>query len=305
LILVIANLIKKTIEYSYICKIVTRILYYIFIIPISLLPYKVLYFISDVIFIFLFRIVGYRKTIVYSNLKNSFPEKPEKEIKQIMTGFYHHLCDLIVESIKGFTISEKNLRERLIIKNPDFSNYYADKGQSIIFVGGHYNNWEICAQAFSMYSNHKCIGIYKPLSNAFINDKIYISRSKYGMQLVSMKHTKKSFTDGDEAKAIVFGSDQNPANPKRAHWVQFLSQDTGVLFGVERYAKEYDWPVVFVSISKAKRGYYEVEYSLVTDNPNEEPHGKITKDFTKRLEQDIINQPQYWLWSHKRWKHKR
>ena len=99
--------------------------------------------------------------------------------------------------------------------------------------------------------------------------------------------------------------DQNPANPKRAHWVKFLNQDTAVLFGVEKYAKEHDWPVVFVSISKVKRGHYEVEYSLITDKPREQPHGKITEDFTKRLEQDIINQPQYWLWSHKRWKHKR
>jgi KDO2-lipid IV(A) lauroyltransferase len=125
------------------------------------------------------------------------------------------------------------------------------------------------------------------------------------MHLISMMQTKKSFEEGTQAKAIVFGSDQNPANPKRAHWVNFLNQDTGVLFGVERYAKEYNWPVVFVSISKVKRGHYEVEYSLITDSPTEQPHGKITEDFTKRLEQDIINQPQYWLWSHKRWKHKR
>jgi len=284
---------------------ITKIFYYILILPLSLLPYPLLYLLSDIIFLIMYRVIGYRKEVVFTNLKNSFPNKSKQELKKIMSDFYRHLCDIIMESVKGFTISEKQLRKRLIIKNPEFSNYFADKRQSIIFVGGHYNNWEICAQAFAMYSNHKCIGIYKPLSNAFINDKIYTSRSKYGMHLISMKQTKKSFEDGDEPKAIVFGSDQNPANPKRAHWVHFLNQDTGVLFGVERYAKEYDWPVVFVSIRKAKRGYYEVEYSLVTDNPNEEPHGKITEDFTKRLEQDIINQPQYWLWSHKRWKHKR
>ena len=284
---------------------ITKIFYYILILPLSLLPYPLLYLLSDIIFLIMYRVIGYRKEVVFTNLKNSFTNKSKQELKKIMSDFYRHLCDIIMESVKGFTISEKQLRKRLIIKNPEFSNYFAGKGQSIIFVGGHYNNWEICAQAFAMYSNHKCIGIYKPLSNAFINDKIYTSRSKYGMHLISMKQTKKSFEDGDEPKAIVFGSDQNPANPKRAHWVQFLNQDTGVLFGVERYAKEYDWPVVFVSIRKAKRGYYEVEYSLVTDNPNEEPHGKITEDFTKRLEQDIINQPQYWLWSHKRWKHKR
>ena len=283
----------------------TKFFYYLLILPLSLLPYPLLYLLSDIIFLIMYRVIGYRKEVVFTNLKNSFPNKSKQELKKIMSDFYRHLCDIIMESIKGFTISEKQLRKRLIIKNPEFSNYFADKGQSIIFVGGHYNNWEICAQAFAMYSNHKCIGIYKPLSNAFINEKIYTSRSKYGMHLISMKQTKKSFEDGNEAKAIVFGSDQNPANPKRAHWMQFLNQDTSVLFGVERYAKEYNWPVVFVSISKVKRGYYEVEYSLITDKPTEQPHGKITEDFTKRLEQDIINQPQYWLWSHKRWKHKR
>jgi KDO2-lipid IV(A) lauroyltransferase len=284
---------------------ITKIFYYILILPISLLPYPLLYLLSDIIFLIMYRVIGYRKEVVFTNLKNSFPNKSKQELKKIMSDFYRHLCDIIMESVKGFTISEKQLRKRLIIKNPEFSNYFADKGQSIIFVGGHYNNWEICAQAFAMYSNHKCIGIYKPLSNAFINEKIYTSRSKYGMHLISMKQTKKSFEEGNEAKAIVFGSDQNPANPKRAHWMQFLNQDTSVLFGVERYAKEYNWPVVFVSISKVKRGHYEVEYSLITDKPTEQPHGKITEDFTKRLEQDIINQPQYWLWSHKRWKHKR
>ena len=253
----------------------------------------------------MYRIIGYRKAVVLNNLKNSFPNKSKQELNKIMSDFYRHLCDVIMESLKGFTISEKQLRKRLIIKNPEFSNYFADKGKSIIFVGGHYNNWEICAQAFAMYSNHECIGIYKPLSNQFINDKLYNSRTKYGMHLASMKQTKKSFEKCSKPKAIVFGSDQNPSNPKQAHWVQFLNQDTAVLFGVEKYSKEYDWPVVFVSISKAKRGYYEVEYSLITDTPTEQPHGKITEDFTKRLEQDIINQPQYWLWSHKRWKHKR
>ena len=284
---------------------ITRILYYIFIVPISLLPYPLLYFISDILYLAMYRVLGYRKKVVFTNLRNSFPDKSEQELKTIMSDFYHHFCDIIVESVKGFTISERQLRKRLVIKNPKFSNYFADKGQSIIFVGGHYNNWEICAQAFAMYSNHKCIGIYKPLSNAFINNKIYTSRSKYGMNLVAMKQTKKSFEEKSKPRAIVFGSDQNPSNPNRAHWMQFLNQDTAVLFGVEKYSKEYDWPVVFVSISKAKRGHYEVEYSLITDSPTEQPHGKITEDFTNRLEQDIINQPQYWLWTHKRWKHKR
>jgi len=284
---------------------ITKAFYYIFLMPISLSPYPVVYLISDFLFVILYRLFRYRKRIVLSNLQHSFPNKSTEELKIIMSDFYRHFCDLIMESIKGFTISEKQLRKRVIIKNPEFLNYYADKGQSIILVGGHYNNWEICVQAFSMYSHHKCMAIYKPLSNAFFNSKICKSRSLFGLELISMKQTKGSFIEDSKPRAIVFGSDQNPANPKRAHWVQFLNQDTAVLFGVEKYSKEYNWPVVFVSISKVNRGYYEVEYSLITDKADNQPHGKITEDFTKRLEEDIINQPQYWLWSHKRWKHKK
>ena len=286
---------------------ITKVFYYILLIPISCLPYRILYLFSDFLFFIFYRILRYRKKIVSTNLKNSFPDKTDKELKVIMHNFYKHFCDLILEGIKGFTISEKQLKERLTIKNPEFINYYAKKNQNIILVGGHYNNWEIYAQAFSIYSNHRCMGIYKPLANAFMNAKMYQSRSRFGTDLISMKQTKKLFQEesSSDPKIIVFGADQNPSNPMRAHWLKFLHQDTAVVFGVEKYSKEYKCPVVFISINKPKRGYYEVKYSLITENPTKEPYGKITEDFTKRLEEDIINNPQYWLWTHRRWKHKK
>ncbi len=285
---------------------ITKVFYYLFLIPISYLPYRILYLVSDFLFFIFYSIIRYRKKIVSTNLRNSFPDKTDKELKVIMRNFYKHFCDLILEGFKGFTISEKQLKERLIIKNPEFTNYYAEKNQSIILVGGHYNNWEIYAQAFSIYSNHRCMGIYKPLSNVFMNAKMCQSRSKFGTYLISMKQTKKSFEEeSSDPKVIVFGSDQNPSNPRRAHWLKFLNQDTAVVFGVEKYSKKYNCPVVFISINKTKRGCYEVEYSLITESPTKEPYGKITEDFTKRLEEDIINQPQYWLWTHRRWKHKK
>ena len=243
--------------------------------------------------------------VVFENLKNSFPKRSNDDLKTIMSKFYHHLCDLIVESLKGFTISENELKKRLIVRNPELANTYAEKGQSIILVGAHYNNWEIVAQTLGIYSKHKCIGIYKPLSNKFLNKKIYESRSKFGMGLVSMKESKSSFIDDGIPKAVIFGSDQNPSNPKKAYWLKFLNQDTGVLFGAEKYSKDNNWPVIYATINKIKRGFYEVVYSLVTNNPKDEPYGKITEDFTKLIENDIVNNPQYWLWSHKRWKHKR
>ena len=284
---------------------ISRIFYYFFIIPISLLPHSFLYIISDVLYLLIFRILSYRKMIVFENLKNSFPKRSKDDLKNIMSKFYHHLCDLIVESLKGFTISENELKKRLIVRNPELVNTYAENGQSIILVGAHYNNWEIVAQTLGIYSKHKCIGIYKPLSNKFLNKKIYESRSKFGMGLVSMKESKSSFRDDGIPKAVIFGSDQNPSNPKKAYWLKFLNQDTGVLFGAEKYSKDNNWPVIYATINKIKRGFYEVVYSLVTNNPKNEPYGKITEDFTKLIENDIVNNPQYWLWSHKRWKHKR
>ena len=284
---------------------ISRIFYYFFIIPISLLPHSFLYIISDVLYLLIFRILSYRKMIVFENLKNSFPKRSKDDLKNIMSKFYHHLCDLIVESLKGFTISENELKKRLIVRNPELVNTYAENGQSIILVGAHYNNWEIVAQTLGIYSKHKCIGIYKPLSNKFLNKKIYESRSKFGMGLVSMKESKSSFIDDGIPKAVIFGSDQNPSNPRKAYWLKFLNQDTGVLFGAEKYSKDNNWPVIYATINKIKRGFYEVVYSLVTNNPKDEPYGKITEDFTKLIENDIVNNPQYWLWSHKRWKHKR
>ncbi|MDC3390060.1 lysophospholipid acyltransferase family protein [Flavobacteriales bacterium] len=284
---------------------ISRIFYYFFIIPISLLPHSFLYIISDILYLLIFRILSYRKMIVFENLKNSFPKRSKDDLKNIMSKFYHHLCDLIVESLKGFTISENELKKRLIVRNPELVNSYAENGQSIILVGAHYNNWEIVAQTLGIYSKHKCIGIYKPLSNKFLNKKIYESRSKFGMGLVSMKESKSSFIDDGIPKAVIFGSDQNPSNPKKAYWLKFLNQDTGVLFGAEKYSKDNNWPVIYATINKVKRGFYEVVYSLVTNNPKDEPYGKITEDFTKLIENDIVNNPQYWLWSHKRWKHKR
>ena len=283
----------------------SKILYYTVLIPISLLPYPLLYLLSNLIYLVVYKVIGYRKKVVFNNLKTSFPEKNELELNSIMKKFYRHLCDVIVESIKGFTISEKQLRKRLVIRNSNLINEFAKNDQGVILVGGHINNWEICAQAVPLYSSHECVGIFKPLSNQFFNTKIVNSREKYGLVLAPMKQTRLMFNQNEIPRAIIFGSDQSPSNPSNAYWMNFLNQETGVLFGTEKYAKEYNWPVVYVRIFKMKRGYYEVEYELITDNPQLSSYGEITESFTKMIEKDILNTPQYWLWSHKRWKHKK
>tara|TARA_Y100001968_G_scaffold107156_1_gene96888 strand:- start:867 stop:1646 length:780 start_codon:yes stop_codon:yes gene_type:complete len=253
----------------------------------------------------IYKIIGYRKKVVFTNLRNSFPNKTDEQLKLIMRKFFRHLCDVIVESIKGFTVNEQQLRKRLVIRNPELLYKYHQNEQGVILVGGHINNWEICAQAVPLYSLHECVGIYKPLKNKFFNAKIVNSRCKYGLVLTPMKQTKETFDNTDSIKAIIFGSDQSPSNPKKAYWMKFLNQETGVLFGAEKYAKQYNWPVIYVRIFKSNRGHYEVEYELITETPQLTSYGQITESFTKKIENDIINNPQYWLWSHKRWKHKK
>jgi KDO2-lipid IV(A) lauroyltransferase len=238
------------------------------------------------------------------NIQRSFPQLSHKEHTAIAKKFYQHFCDLILESLKTFTISEKEVQKRVVCKNPELINRYYDKRQSVIVAGGHYNNWELFAVAVNALIKHKAIGIYKPLSNLYFDKKMRDTRSKYGLYMISTKIVKQVFEEElKNLTATIFAIDQSPSNPKSAHWMKFLNQDTAVLFGTEKYAKEYNYPVVYGRINKERRGYYSFEFFEVTDQPASTKHGEITEKITNLLETDILHLPQYWLWSHRRWKH--
>ncbi len=240
------------------------------------------------------------------NIERSFPQLSHKEHARIAKQFYQHFCDLILESLKTFTISKKEVQKRVVCKNPELINRYFEKQQHVIVAGGHYNNWEIFAVAVDALIKHKAIGIYKPLSNKYFDKKMRDTRSKYGLYMISTKIVKQVFEE--EVKnltATIFAIDQSPSNPKSAYWMKFLNQDTAVLYGTEKYAKEYNYPVVYGRINKEKRGHYSFEFFEVTDQPQATKHGEITEKITNMLEQDILHLPQYWLWTHRRWKHKR
>lgn len=240
-----------------------------------------------------------------NNLRKSFPSKTEVEIKSIASKFYSHLCDLIVESIKIFTIGKAEVQKRMILINPELVNKYFDENKSIIMAGGHYNNWELFAVAIDASVKHKSVAIYKQLSSKFFDKEMRKTRGKYGLQMISTKAVKHFFEYNKELTATIFAIDQSPSNPRSAHWMTFLNQDTGVLFGAENYAKKYNQPVLFGHINKLKRGYYVVEFKLLTDTPRATQHGLITEKLMRLIEEDIVKQPEYWLWSHKRWKHNR
>ena len=267
------------------------------------MPFFMIYGLSNFTFFWLYRVAGYRKKVVFKNLKNSFPEKSEEELKGIMTRFYRHFCDLIFEALKGFTISEKQITKRMVFKNPEVLDKFADQGKDVVLVGGHYNNWELFAVGMGPVAKHIPVGIYKPLKNKFFDGKMRGTRERYGMRMVPMKMTKKFFeTPSERSKALIFGADQSPSNPYRCYWTTFLNQDSGVFLGPEKYARDYNIPLVYGTINKIKRGYYEVDYKEVNENPNDHEPGWITEQHVKWLERDIVEKPEYWLWTHKRWK---
>lgn len=281
--------------------------YYFLLIPISRLPFGVLYAIADGLSWFFFNVVGYRKKVVVENIRNSFPEKSETEVQQIARDFYTHLCTLIIETIKAFGMTRQEFMQRVSFTGLELLDQYAKQGKSIIIAAGHCHNYEWLVTGIDPLVKHKVMALYRPLNNRFFDEKIKQSRSKLGLNLASIYEIKSQFGEQvvEQPVAAAFAMDQSPSNPESAYWMQFLNQDTPILFGTEKYAKEYDLPVVFGHIHSKKRGYYYANFELLTETPRETAYGEITEKMMKWLEADIRQEPATWLWSHKRWKHKR
>ncbi len=270
------------------------------------MPHAIIYRLSDMLFVLFYYLAGYRRKVVFANLNSSFPEKNEKEVRKIARQFYQHLCDLMLESIRLFSLSKEEIVRRCKVLNPEVIDQFYDQGKDVIVVTGHFNNWEMAAVTIDMQFKHRCYGIYQPLSNEFLNKKFSLSRSKTGLVLVPKKETKAYFQKKrDERGAFFFAGDQSPTYSKRVYWTTFLNQETAVAFGTEKYAREYDLPVIFGIIEKRRRGFYEITLKVITETPNEHPHGWITETHTRMLEGYIKEKPHYWLWTHKRWKRKR
>lgn len=211
----------------------------------------------------------------------------------------------MVESFKIFSITEDEARSRFVVKNPEILKPYFDQGRSVLIAGGHYNNWEMLAVGVDMYIQHQSVAIYHKLGNVFMNNKALESRGKYGLHMVARQDVKDYFAQTKELTATIFGADQSPSIAKKVYWMQFLNQETAIMFGVEKFAKEKNSPVIFGGIQKVKRGHYEFTMEVLIDDPSKVEHGEITEAHVKRLEQQIVADPQYWLWTHKRWKRKR
>ena len=282
------------------------LLYWLVIKPISLLPYPVLYAFSDFFYVILYHLVGYRKKVVRGNLMQSFPQKTRLERTTIEKAFYRHFCDLVLESLKNFSIGENDIRKRFTHRGTEILDRLHSQGKSAILVGGHYGNWELWAVSAPPHFRHKLMAIYKRLSNPFFDKKMRQTRGRFGLELVSTRETATWLKEHQaELFMSVFAIDQSPSNPHKAHWIDFMGQETAALFGTEKYAKEFNLPIVFGHLRKDSRGMYSIDYELFTENPRDFPHGELTQQLNKILETDIQKDPRYWLWTHKRWKHRR
>lgn len=271
---------------------------------IARIPFPLLYAISSLLY-FLLKLSGYRKKVVLSNLRNSFPDKPETEIQKICNDYFKYLTDLIIETIKTLTMTEKEAIEHCKFNNTTWLNDLYEKKQSILIVMGHYGNWEWAGPAFSLTSPYQLNVIYRPLSDPYFEKMMVKVRTKFGTRITPQNLTlRQMVATRNEVTATALIADQT-ASSQNAYWMNFLNQDTAVYEGPGKLAKKFNYPVVFMNIRRLKRGYYDVTPELLFMDTKNVSEDEICDTFMKRLEQEIKHDPVIWLWSHRRWKHKR
>lgn len=280
-----------------------KLAYYIFVLPFSYLPLRVLYLFTDFFYLLLISVVPYRKKVIEGNIARSFPEKSQKEHRRIKRQFYRHFTDLLAEGVKNLTISEKALQRRFKVKNPELMQELYNEKHNVLLVSGHFNNWEWLITSQNILFPHQAYGIGMPLSSQFWHHKINARRERFGMRVLHAKNYREHLeASPEELKSVLVLSDQSPGNSLKSYWMEFLNQPTAVLFGTELMANDLDWSVVCFTTRKKKRGYYEMELELITKQPKTLNWGEITENHTRKLESEIRKSPEQWLWSHKRWK---
>lgn len=277
-----------------------------FIDLLSLLPFWILHGISNFLFLIMYYLVGYRKDLVLKNLKRSFPEKSEAEILKIRKAFFRHFSDLMVESVKSSTMGQKEFQKRYFITNQHLLDKYHQTGKSIIILSPHTGNWEWIFSLVHVIPYH-VYAVYQRLTNPNMDAYIRKTRQRFGAVMIPTNKVFRiimSATSKGEQFLTWFAADQS-ARPEKAVWVQFLNQETSFHKGYEELARKTNQPVLFLDIKKVKRSFYELELHVITDDPQSLPEGAIVKEFARLTEKRIRENPPYWLWSHRRWKHNR
>ena len=284
----------------------TFILVYPFIWLLSILPFRVLYFISDIAYYFIYYVIGYRKKTVYYNLNLAFPNKNKDEIKNIAKKSYRHFTDIFVEMIKSFTISEKELTKRYTFKNIDILHKLESENRSAMLLAAHYGNWE---WVFILNTQVKFNGyaIYKKVKNPYFDRKVRETRGRYKTTLVPTKEIFSVIRENSKNnKLSLYGflGDQSPKPEKAHYWGEFLGvNDVPIHTGTELLSKKHNLPIVIFTTRKIKRGFYETTFIETVNDPKSVEDYKITDQFLEIVEKQIRKAPEYYFWTHKRFKH--
>ncbi len=268
-------------------------------------PFPVLYRYASILYYLLFYCLRYRRKVVDNHLTLAFPNQTQQERYQLSQKIYRNLSEVTLESLKGYSMPLAELHRRWRITNPEILKPFYEQGTSVIILSGHFLNWE-WGVSLGHQIDHHCIGAYKPLHNQRINDYLIQCRSIAGFELVPATQTSRSFIKNrHKTRAYGLIADQHPAGTKGIHWVNFLNQDTATLLGPEQLARAFKYPVIYISGTRKKKGYYHMHLTLLSNDPSTTQTGEITEQFMQHLEADIQQSPESWLWTHKRWKMKR
>ncbi|WP_259015676.1 lysophospholipid acyltransferase family protein [Emticicia fluvialis] len=282
--------------------------YYIslpFLYFISVLPFPLLYLLSDFCYLIIYYVIGYRKKVVRANLKNSFPEKSEAELRAIEKDFYKYIVDFFLEMFKCLTISKEALLERVSIENPEVVLELYKNGQNCIVSTGHYGNHEWVNQVLPFLLPFKIKTVYRVQHNTYFDRMFLNFRSKYGVEMISMEEASKKITKAEKDPFLLLLANDQSAPPDRAFWTMFLNQETSFFIGTEIFARRFNIPVVYGCIKRVGRGQYKAVFDMISDAPNTLPKGDIIAAHAQKLERDIKADPSPWMWSHKRWKYKK
>lgn len=272
----------------------------------SKLPFGILHIFSNLIYLLLYYVIGYRKKVILNNLKLSFPEKGEKELLEIRKKSLKHFVDILIEMTKSFTISEKEINKRYKYTNPEVFREMEALGKSVILMGSHYANWEWIINIQGMTSIN-CVGAYSKLSNPYYDKLIQKNRSRFGSDFVPTSATIKNMISNKQKNIIsMYGllSDQTPLLSKTHYWAPFLGVTVPIHTGAEMLAKKHDFTVVYMSVDRVKRSHYEISFEILTDTPKQYKNYEITDIFLEKAEKQIREKPEYYFWTHKRFKHK-
>jgi KDO2-lipid IV(A) lauroyltransferase len=266
-------------------------------------PFPLLYVFSNFVSWVMSRVFNYRRDVMLDNLRKCFPEADEKTINEIIRKTYRNLADILVEGTKAFTMTGRQIVRRHRIINPEVIKPYLESGRTFIGVAGHYGNWEWGSKSASLQLNRQVLAFYKPMKNRSFDRIVRRSHIKSGTTLVSIYETSAVFERYQNQTVVyLMAADQSPTNREKSYWTNFLGRDTAFLHGPEKYARAYNYPLVYVDVQRKKRGYYEIHLSVLADDPSQYKDGELTALYAKALEASIREKPENWLWSHRRWK---